>query len=618
MKIRKNINLNNPHSYLINSIFDNVSGIKVSVKTLLSFFLLFAFQLNIEAQSNWLRKAGGNNLDEALDIAKNPISENYFVTGYISGGANFNVPSTLPFGGNDVFLSMYDVAGVPQWAKFFGGPAGDRGLAVAVDANGNSYICGYFSATATFGNVNLNAVDSTDIFVAKVNNVGQVIWAKSAGGNGNDAAVGIAVDTQGQVVVTGLFRGAAQFGNINLNSAININGSPSADIFTAKLDSNGNWLWVKKGSSITEDRPTDICVDGQNNIYITGQFSQGITFDQTHSNSTLNVGYLVKYNSAGQEQWFSKMAAVQCSPNAIRCDTGNNVIVTGDGIGQMIFYATNNPVLTTTNSQYFFVAKYTSSGAVSWSVEDGSISYVSTRTLAIGPSNEIYVGGIFECTFTEYSTALGEGLFNSAGYRDIFTTRFNSSGDRDWMRQYGGPLQDNCAGITSSSNQNQPRIAGSFEKYFNAPSSQNFFTLNSTNFIPDNNDNLTNPNATPLCGIDGYGNYVSIESFGNKDVFIGNLYDASLPHYDFYSRAECENGLSEPCINNSGLPLECLDSLTQCNNATLHLNFNTGSSGWIGPEYEWSWNNGVTQLMLEAINPNWYSVEVIRKDGCKT
>lgn len=578
----------------------------------------FLASLCSSGQNNWLRKAGGNNLDEALDITKNPVSENYYVTGYISGAANFNTPTGLPFGGNDVFLASYDASGTPQWAKIFGGSSGDRSLAVAADAGGNSYICGYYSQTATFGNFTLTAEDSTDIFVAKVSNAGQIIWVKSAGGNGNDAAVGIAVDSQGHVVITGLFRGAAQFGTINLVSTDNTNGSPSSDLFTARLDNNGNWLWVKKGSSNTDDRPTDVCVDGQNNIYITGQFSGDITFDQTHTNTTLNVGYLVKYNSAGQEQWFSKMAAVQCSPNAVRCDSGNNVIVTGDGIGQMIFYASNNSVLTTTNSQYYFLVKYNSSGAVTWSTEDGSVSYVSCRALSIGPANEIYVGGIFECTFTEYSDLLGQGLFNSAGYRDVFTARFSATGEREWMRQYGGPLQDNCTGITSSSTQNQPRIAGSFEKYFHSPSGNGNFTINTTNFIPGTNDNLSNPNSSSVCGINGYGNFVSLESYGNKDIFIGNLFNSALPHYDFYSRAECESGITEPCINDSGEPLVCLENLVQCNSASIELTFNTGSNCWIGPEYEWNWSDGSNQMDIDVSESGWYSVEVERKDGCKT
>ncbi|HRU48088.1 MAG TPA: SBBP repeat-containing protein, partial [Candidatus Syntrophosphaera sp.] len=65
------------------------------------------------------------------------------------------------------------------------------------------------------------------------------LWAKKAGGTGSDWGYGIAVDTSGNSYVTGYFKGTATFGSTNLTS----NGG--YDIFVAKLDSSGNWLWAK-------------------------------------------------------------------------------------------------------------------------------------------------------------------------------------------------------------------------------------------------------------------------------------------------------------------------------------------------------------------------------------
>ena len=126
-------------------------------------------------QTNWLRKAGGNNLDEALDIARVATTNDYYVTGHFSGVANFNIGNLASSGSSDVFLSKYDQNGIPLWAKRFGGSGTDRSAAVIADNSGQAFIAGFFSGTATFGTTTLTAADSSDVFVAKVNQNGDVI-----------------------------------------------------------------------------------------------------------------------------------------------------------------------------------------------------------------------------------------------------------------------------------------------------------------------------------------------------------------------------------------------------------------------------------------------------------
>ncbi|MFN0033366.1 MAG: gliding motility-associated C-terminal domain-containing protein, partial [Flavobacteriales bacterium] len=571
---------------------------------------------NSIAQDLWLRKAGGTNLDEATDISRVAVDGSYHITGYFSGNCNFNIANLSSYGSSDAFVAKYNEQGEPQWAKKFGSPQADRSLAVANDNAGNTYFCGFFAGSATFGSITLNAVDSGDVFVAKLNPQGDVMWAKQAGGNGSDAAVGIALDLQGNVIITGQFRGVASFGAFNLTSMNFSGGSPSADIFTAKLDNNGNWLWVEKGSAAGDERPTDVCTDGQGNIFICGQFSGDITFDAVHTNGIENAGYVVKYNGSGAEQWFSKIAATLVSPNALRCDAQNNLFVTGESIGQIIFFATNNVVVSTTNLQSIFIAKYTPTGSVSWAQEDGSDSYCSAKAISIGPSGEAYITGLFTCVFSEYADELGDGLFNSAGYRDVFVTRYSTSGSREWMRQYGGPRNDWCSGIVSSGVTDKPVLAGSFEKYFHVPGSTADFTINPTNYVPATSDGLDDPNSGANCGYDDYGSYMHLKAQANKDIFIGNFVDLSLPHFDYYSRGDCAFTQEEPCINDTYVPLMCNDSVTICGTAQLWLMFNTGSDGWIGPEYNWQWSNGSQEESINIDYDGWISVEVEREDGC--
>ncbi len=126
------------------------------------------------------------------------------------------------------------------WAKQAGGTSEEWGIGVAVDSNGNSYVTGFYQESATFGTITLTSSGGNDIFVAKLDSNGNWLWAKQAGGTSYDEGVSIAVDTNGNSYVTGDFSGSATFGTTTLTS------SGEGDIFVAKMDISGNWLWAQQ------------------------------------------------------------------------------------------------------------------------------------------------------------------------------------------------------------------------------------------------------------------------------------------------------------------------------------------------------------------------------------
>ncbi|MDD4309823.1 MAG: SBBP repeat-containing protein, partial [Candidatus Cloacimonetes bacterium] len=125
-----------------------------------------------------------------------------------------------------------------EWAVCAGGIGNDYGKAIAVDEFGNQYIIGYFGGTASFGSFTLNSAGSNDIFAVKLDPSGNLLWVVRAGGIGYDRGIGIAVDGAGNAYLTGWFYGTADFGAYTLNS------SGDRDIFAAKLDPDGNFLWA--------------------------------------------------------------------------------------------------------------------------------------------------------------------------------------------------------------------------------------------------------------------------------------------------------------------------------------------------------------------------------------
>ena len=125
------------------------------------------------------------------------------------------------------------------------GLGADAHMRVAADPIGNTYVVGSFSGTANFDPaattaVNLTSHGGTDVFVAKYGFGGKLVWAKSAGGIGDDSAADVAFDGAGNVYIGGTFNGTVDFnpGADAANQTAAIGGSA----FAWKLDINGNYF----------------------------------------------------------------------------------------------------------------------------------------------------------------------------------------------------------------------------------------------------------------------------------------------------------------------------------------------------------------------------------------
>src|SRR5437764_462723 len=115
-----------------------------------------------------------------------------------------------------------------KWVEQNGSSLDDFGRGIAVDSAGNTYVTGSFHDVAAFGSIDLVSSGGYDVFVAKYDKEGKVLWANQAGGsNFDDYGLGIALDVAGNCYVTGAFSGQATFGT---NTLSNIGGS---DIFVA-------------------------------------------------------------------------------------------------------------------------------------------------------------------------------------------------------------------------------------------------------------------------------------------------------------------------------------------------------------------------------------------------
>ncbi len=180
------------------------------------------------------------------------------------------------------------------WANGAGGSGMDACTDVVCDSLGNLYVTGYFQESAGFGDEIVNGNGDYDIYIAKLDIEGDWEWVATAGGYGLDAGITLTRDNAGNLYAAGAFSASAFFGSTTLTSVGN------QDVFVAKLDSNGNWLWAKKAGWTAYDNAYEIDTDQQGNVYVAGWFTNSGQFGDIFITSGGNEDmYLAKLDSYG-------------------------------------------------------------------------------------------------------------------------------------------------------------------------------------------------------------------------------------------------------------------------------------------------------------------------------
>ncbi len=213
----------------------------------------------------------------ANSIALDPTG-NLCVTGIFSGTAIFGTDTLIASGTEDIFVAKYDTSGICIWAKraggnhIYSGYSKDCGYGITVDQIGNIYFTGALIGMSDFDSITISGTGtSNDIFLAKYNSSGNVLWVKHAFGGADEEGRCIAIDNFGNILIGGSYVPTANFDGFLLP------GWGNYDSFVAKYDSTGAFISaLDAGEAVWNEFIYGIAADNLGNIFVTGSF-YGVT-----------------------------------------------------------------------------------------------------------------------------------------------------------------------------------------------------------------------------------------------------------------------------------------------------------------------------------------------------
>lgn len=348
-----------------------------------------------------------------------------------------------------------------EWANGIGSATQDEGMAITHDSQGNVYTTGYFTGSVDFdpgpGTLILNAALTLDIYVAKFDSSGNILWAKGMGNApNNDRGLGISLDADGNAFVTGVFFNTVDFdpgpGVFNMTSA------GGSDVFVLKLDSNGNFIWAKRIGGVSTDSGESIYVDNNGYVYTAGSYATTVDFDPGAGVFNLtavgnNDAFIQKLDNAGNFVWAKSMGGTYTDNIlSISVSDSGNIYTTGF-FGNTSDFDPGPGVynLTGMGSTDIFISKLNSLGNFVWAKQVSGYSAEMGRSVKVDSLENVYAAGFYEGA-VDFDPGSGTYYSVPIGNYDAFVLKLNNSGNFVWAKNFGhASSNDECRSLEVTS-----------------------------------------------------------------------------------------------------------------------------------------------------------------------
>lgn len=397
----------------------------------------FVLKLNTSGEFVWANRFGGVGSDFLYSIALGATSGDLFITGSTGGIVDIDpgegvAPIDENFGYGNSFLMKLRRDGSFEWVKTFGS-LGFRGdsftgfdgdATLSVDAQENILLTGAFMPMESsyidfdpgIGVLRPSVAGNTgverDIFILKLSNAGNLLWAKQLGSLGSDRGKSIASGKDGSILVTGEFAGTVDFdaGSNIVEVTAQSDQTPRrpTDGFILKLASDGSFLWVRTWGSYKDDSGVHLAVDADSNAYLVGLFNLQadlgfgsapvLVSSNFNSDSKYSGSFVMKINPEGRfiwadaiNSWDSKLSAGQVF-GKVSVDAQGYPRIVGTAVGKASFRSRGGRVsISVSDYSRTFVVKIDHLGFPVIAKSE-SAPYLSTKKSASAKSIAMYAG----------------------------------------------------------------------------------------------------------------------------------------------------------------------------------------------------------------------------------
>jgi hypothetical protein len=426
-------------SFHNNSKYSRKIGIICRINIIIFISQVVFISNSIAQDCYWSAHAGGTREDGGNVIGSDRAGNIYISGSTHSQACYFNTDTLFTGGFNQSFIAKYDVAGNEEWIIPFTGPSvgfeeGYINVGGIIDTNQNALlVCGYFYNYISMGDTVLYGNGQT-IFILKMDPDGNVIWARTGDGPGQDFVFGIAYDEHGNIYISGSNENEATFSGTTI---------PQGG-FLAKYDGEGNLVWIENkfryfnispfypSFPFTEAPPFNLYYS-KNKLLVNGNICNDTIIIDTITiikNSGYVSSYLASFDTGGNIEWIRQAGGPEgACGSQFTADTSGNIFITGVFTKTGIF---GNDTLTNTVAKTdCFLAKYNRNGELTWAQNLNSNHASQGSGVSSNGDGEVYLAGFFSGT-----ACFGTDTIISGSWHDMFLSSYSSKGICKGVRQY--------------------------------------------------------------------------------------------------------------------------------------------------------------------------------------
>ena len=322
------------------------------------------------------------------------------------------------------------------WSKNIRGSSDVYGRSVAIDTQGNTYICGYFWGEISLEDNTVKSSGGSDIILAKISNEGDLLWMKSWGGSQNDIASSI--DQQGGFLyISGYFRNSISYGSGSIDS------KGSTDAFVAKVSSEtGEVTWMKSfGDKYMDDISAIVPSQDESTLYITGMITHAPDGEQYKKNffvSSLSA-------ASGAINWITKSYSMGFAESSdITLDAIGNIYLATTFTESLPFDDDRKTRIEGENKESLLAIKFTPEGEVSAWKKIHTTGGGESKKILLSSKGQIILAGTFR---QGIGTKEGQNI-TSIGGSDIFIASLDPDLSLSQLKAYGGEGNESLSSLS--------------------------------------------------------------------------------------------------------------------------------------------------------------------------